>query len=67
MEYLLQNYYDSFGEVLNPLDSQSVNKLIKLKELPGFSEYNYRESRFPSATLSAYTQFMERKKSNKLP
>jgi len=59
MEYLLQNYYDNFGEILNPLDSQSANKLIKLKALPGFSEYNFSESRFPSATISAYIRFIK--------
>ena len=59
MEYLLQNYYDNFSEVIDPLDNQSVKKLIKLKALPGFSDYNDSESRFPSATISAYTRFME--------
>lgn len=59
MEYILQNYYDNFGEILNPLDSKTPSKLEKLRESPNFKSYNVREGRFPNATIKAYNQFMK--------
>lgn len=59
MEYILQNYYDNFGEVLDPLDIDTPSKLENLKESPNFKSYNDKEHRFPSATIKAYNQFMK--------
>jgi len=58
MEYLFQNYYDNFGEILDPIDIKSADKLERLCDLPGYTEYNSDESRFPNASLNAYKRFV---------
>lgn len=59
MEYIFQNYYDNFGELLNPFDKQSPRKIDKLRNSPNFKEYNLNESRFPNAAIVAYHKFIK--------
>ncbi|WP_251854856.1 helix-turn-helix domain-containing protein [Enterococcus italicus] len=59
MEYIFQNYFDNFGELLNPFDKQSPRKIDKLRNSPNFKEYNLNEGRFPNAAIVAYHKFIE--------
>ncbi|MCP0887136.1 helix-turn-helix domain-containing protein [Ligilactobacillus sp. WILCCON 0076] len=61
MEYIFQNYYDNFCEVLDPFDKQSPRKIDKMRNSPNFREYNLNEGRFPNAAIEAYNRFIESK------
>lgn len=61
IEYIFQNYYDNFTEILDPFDKQSPKKLDKLRNSPNFKAYNLREGRFPNAAIEAYHKFIESK------
>jgi len=66
MEYLLQNYYDNFEEVLDPFDTHSAEKIDILKSLPGYQDYNISEKRFPNATIESYKRFIKDRKNSEL-
>lgn len=59
MEYILQNYYDNFGIILDPYDLDTPRKLEKLRLSPNFKAYNLSESRFPNAAIEAYNRFIQ--------
>ncbi|MGX2943581.1 helix-turn-helix domain-containing protein [Enterococcus alishanensis] len=61
MEYLLQNYYDNFGEILNPFNKSTVSKLEELQKSHDFIRYNLNENRFPNAAIESYKRFMHSK------
>jgi hypothetical protein len=59
IEYLLQNYYDNFGEILNPLDKKSTDKLSAFRTISDtlFRDYNNIEGRFPNAAIEEFIRF----------
>ena len=62
IEYLIQNYYDNFDEILNPLDKKSAEKLAAFRTISEslFIDYNRSESRFPNAAIEEFIKFHER-------
>lgn len=62
MEYLLQNYYDNFGEILNPLDKKSAAMLATLRTTSDkeFQVYNIKEHRYPNAAIEEFIKFHEK-------
>lgn len=62
IEYLIQNYYDNFDEILNPLDKKSAKKLAAFRMISEsiFINYNHSESRFPNAAIEEFIKFHEK-------
>lgn len=59
IEYILQNYYDNFGEVLDLYSTETIDKLELLRNSPNFKDYNITEKRFPNAAIEAYIRFIK--------
>lgn len=58
IEYLFQNYFDNYSEVLDPLDNATPQKIDDFRKKEGFKAYNSAEKGFPNAAIETYLKFM---------
>lgn len=59
IEYILQNYFDNYGVILDPFDDATPQKIDSFREQEGFKAYNFNEGGFPNAAIETYLQFMK--------